>query len=102
MAGYLGLPEFAFPNCDRTTGSNRSPSRPPASAHPALSIEWLLVGLSVVAAAVGLGLGYWIYQVQKGRARRPACATRALARLSRSGAGFDALYRAVAGRPQPR
>ena len=97
VAGYLGLPEFAFPNLiadwlEPVTASAAS------FRHPAPAVEWLLIGLSVLAAAIGLGIGYWIYQVQKGA---PAARLRegALAQLAQRGAGFDALYRAVAVAP---
>lgn len=58
VARYLGLPEFAFPNwianwLEPVTASS-------SFAHLSLTFEWLLLGLSVVAAAVGLGLGYWV------------------------------------------
>jgi len=73
VAGYIGLPEFAF-------------------RHPSLATEWLLVGLSVLAAALGLGLGYWRYHRAGGK---PIQVPGFLRRASSSALGFDALYRVL-------
>jgi NADH-quinone oxidoreductase subunit L len=96
VAGYLGLPEFAFPNpfahwLEHSTASVEF-------HHPAIAIEWLLIVISIIAAGIGLGLGYWVYQVRKGE---PAARWResALAKFSLSGAGFDRLYRTVFTQP---
>ena len=93
FAGYIGLPEFAFPNwfapwIEGSTG------HPVEFAHPAIWIEWLLIGLSVAAAFLGLGVGFWVYHLRNGE---PAARLRdgALAHFSRSGAGFDGLYQAL-------
>ncbi len=93
FAGYVGLPEFAFPNwiapwLEPATGI------PTEFAHPSLTTEWLLIGVSVAAAILGLGLGYWIYHLHQGE---PASRLRdsALERLSKSGLGFDRLYQSL-------
>ena len=96
LAGYLGLPEFAFPNWiaqwlqPATLGGLTTVP----FEHPALWIEWSLILASVVAAGVGLALGWWIYAVRNG-AVFTGLAEGPLARLSRAGAGFDAAYRAI-------
>ncbi len=96
-AGYLGLPEFAFPNW---IAAWLEPATLSAASfrHPAVALEWVLVALSVAAAAVGLAAGYWVYQVQKG-APAARLGDGALARLARGGVGFDALYRGVVVAP---
>jgi NADH-quinone oxidoreductase subunit L len=93
LAGYLGLPEFAFPNWI-AHWLEPSTETPVSFLHLTASLEWLLIGFSVVAAAVGLGLGYWVYERNQGRLAS-RLEESVLARLSRSGFGFDALYRAV-------
>ena len=89
-AGYLGLPEFAFGNW-MNAWLEPAIAAEVTALHPTLSTEWLLVALSAVAAALGLGLGYWIYHLRSGR---PAAFMSGgfLGRLSREGGGFDALY----------
>ncbi|NOK79083.1 MAG: NADH-quinone oxidoreductase subunit L [Chloroflexi bacterium AL-N5] len=93
IAGYLGLPEFAFPNWigHWLDGSIAASVR---FSHPPVAVEWLLIFVSVLAAAIGLGLGYWLYHLQKGvpvnRFKNSV-----LTRLSQSGAGFDGLYKAL-------
>jgi len=96
FAGYLGLPEFAFPNWiahwlePATLGElTEVPFR-----HPAAWVEWMLILASIVAAGAGLALGWWIYAARKGAPIR-GLAEGPLARLSRSGLGFDAAYRAL-------
>ncbi|MDZ7708582.1 MAG: NADH-quinone oxidoreductase subunit L [Trueperaceae bacterium] len=96
FAGYLGLPEFAFPNwiahwLEPATlgGLTEVPFR-----HPAAWVEWTLILASIVAAGVGLALGWWIYAARGGAPVRGLAEGR-LARLSRSGLGFDAAYRAL-------
>ena len=93
VAGYLGLPEFAFPNVI-AHWLESSIESPISFAHPPIAIEWLLIFISVLAAAIGLGLGFFVYEVGKGRFAENLRES-AAARFSRSGAGFDALYRAV-------
>jgi NADH-quinone oxidoreductase subunit L len=97
LAGYLGLPEFI--------GSNWFANwlaAPTASAaaflHFSVATEWLLLLVAVLATAVGLGLGYWIYVLRKGQ---PAARWSAgpLGRASRKGLGFDTLYEWIAIRP---
>ncbi|MDZ7706174.1 MAG: NADH-quinone oxidoreductase subunit L [Trueperaceae bacterium] len=97
FAGYLGLPEFAFPNwiahwlepALETSVSFR---------HPSAATEWLLIFVSIAAVALGLGLGYYVYHL-KGGALAKRYGSTAPARLARQGLGFDALYRAVFVRP---
>jgi NADH-quinone oxidoreductase subunit L len=91
LAGYLGLPEFAFPNW---IGSWFEPAvaAEVAFLHPAASVEWGLVGLSVLAAGLGLWLAYRVYHQRSGRPAQ-RWASGPLGRLSREGVGFDALYR---------
>ncbi len=96
FAGYLGLPAFAFPNwiADWLTPATLGGLAEVPFAHPALWIEWTLIAASVVAAVIGLGLGWWIYAARKG-APVKGLAEGPLARLSRSGVGFDAAYRTL-------
>ncbi|MCA9836749.1 MAG: NADH-quinone oxidoreductase subunit L [Trueperaceae bacterium] len=89
-AGYFGLPEFAFPNVF-SHWIERSVEAPVSFGHPSVGLEWFLILLSVAAAALGLGIGYWVYAMRKGEPARGD--TGALRNLSASGAGFDALYR---------
>ena len=94
--GYVGLPEFAFPNfiapwLEHSTG------HPVSFNHPPVTIEWILIGLSVAAATVGLLVGYFMYAVGNGvsEERSSRGMLGALHRFSQNGAGFDALYGAV-------
>jgi NADH-quinone oxidoreductase subunit L len=91
LAGYVGLPAFAFPNW---IGSWLEPAvqADVAFLHPSVALEWGLVGLSVLAAGLGLWLGYRIYHQRSGLPAQ-RWAGGALGRLSREGAGFDAIYR---------
>jgi len=96
LAGYLGLPEFAFPNWiahwlePATLGGLAEVP----FAHPALWVEWTLILVSILAAGLGLGLGWWIYAARDGRPVR-RLADSPLGALSRSGGGFDPAYRAL-------
>jgi NADH-quinone oxidoreductase subunit L len=96
-AGYVGLPAFAFPNA---FSSWIEPVTKTALgfAHPALAIEWALLLLSVTAAAVGLGVAYWVYEIKKGG---PVgwLRDKTINRLSHTGLGFDSLYRTLFVRP---
>jgi len=96
VGGYVGLPAFAFTNQIKLWLAPSLASVP--LLHPALWVEWSLVAASVVAAAAGLGFGYWVYVVE---AAQPAVAfaKRPLARFAESGLGFDGLYRTVAVTP---
>lgn len=58
IAGYIGLPEFAFPNA--IAGWLERPTVATFS-HPPVWAEWLLILASVLAAALGLFLGYLLY-----------------------------------------
>ena len=95
--GYVGLPAFAFPNL---FASWIEPAARTLTgfAHPAIEIEWALLVLSIVAAAIGLGVAYWVYEVKKGG---PVVRLRdqTINRLSQTGFGFDNLYRIIFVRP---
>ncbi len=90
VVGYLGLPEFAFPNLIQRW------LEPATQAvdfnHLAAGSDWLLIGLSIVMVAIGLGVGWWVYHVRKG-APVAALKDSNLAGASRGALGFDALYR---------
>ncbi|NBC96268.1 MAG: NADH-quinone oxidoreductase subunit L, partial [Deinococcus-Thermus bacterium] len=96
LAGYLGLPEFAFPNWiahwlePATLGGLAEVP----FAHPALWVEWTLILVSILAAGLGLGLGWWIYAARDGRPVR-RLADSPIGALSRGGGGFDPAYRAL-------
>ncbi len=96
VAGYIGLPEFAFPNW-LAPWLEQSIEAPVNFVHRAVLTEWLLIGLSVLAVAVGLGLAYWVYHLKNAAplARFNQGFLGALNRFSQSGAGFDGLYRNV-------
>ena len=98
--GYIGLPEFAFPNLiapwlETPTAATFS--------HPALWVEWLLVVISVLAAALGLYLGYLRYhrkaEFMGAKQPRVAGLLGGLRAASFSALGFDALYRTLFTRP---
>ncbi len=95
-AGWLGLPAFAFPNVlqgwlePATLGGLVSMP----FDHPALWVEWLLLGVAVAAAGVGLGLGAWVYVARDGAPAR-RFGDGAVAAFARGGLGFDAAYRAL-------
>jgi NADH-quinone oxidoreductase subunit L len=97
LAGYLGLPEFIGPNWFANWLA-----APTASAATFLNFsvatEWLLLLVAVLATAVGLGLGYWIYVLRGGQ---PAArwSESPPGRASRDGLGFDTLYEWIAIRP---
>ena len=101
FAGYIGVPEFIAPDLEilhvLPHWLERS-TEPLEFIHRSITAEWFLIGSSVLAAAVGLGLGYWLYHLKNGE---PVARLREspLARLSRSGTGFDALYRTLFVRP---
>ncbi len=94
VAGYIGLPEFVAPSW---FAGWLEPVTPALSfAHPTLETEWLLIGVSVLAAAAGLFVGFWFYHLSGGRpARRFAESVGPLNELSQRGGGFDALYRSL-------
>ncbi|HKI55890.1 MAG TPA: NADH-quinone oxidoreductase subunit L [Trueperaceae bacterium] len=88
--GYLGLPEFAFPNLIHRWLQ-------PATARVdfnelASSTDWWLIGLSILMVAIGIGVGWWVYHVRKG-APVAGLKDSTLAGASRGALGFDALYR---------
>ncbi|HZJ08571.1 MAG TPA: NADH-quinone oxidoreductase subunit L [Trueperaceae bacterium] len=96
FAGYLGIQPFLARNVIAEWLA-------PVTAavdfeHLSLTSEWLLIAASGVAAAAGLGLGYWVYAVNKGRLAK-RLEPSPLTGLSRSGFGFDAASRAVLVHP---
>ena len=96
LAGYLGLPQFL-------ARSVLAEWLAPVTAavdfsHLSLATEWLLIMAAIVATAIGLGAGYWLYAVDKGRTAKRLEPT-PLGALSRSGFGFDAVASAVVIRP---
>jgi len=92
VIGYLGLPAFLAPNW--LQGWLAPVSAEVDLAHLSTSAEWLLLLGSVAVAAIGLGLGYWVYAVGGGALARRFAAT-PLANASRGAFGFDALYRVL-------
>jgi NADH-quinone oxidoreductase subunit L len=96
VGGYVGLPAFAFTNQIKLWLAPSLASVP--LLHPALWVEWSLVAASVLAAAIGLGLGYWVFVVS-GAKPAEAFGKRPLAHFARSGLGLDDLYRTVAVAP---
>jgi NADH-quinone oxidoreductase subunit L len=96
LAGYLGIQAFIGRNLIAEWLA-------PVTAavgfrHLSLGAEWALVVASALAAAAGLGLGYWLYHVDKGRFVKRVDAT-PVAALAREGMGFDAAAQAVLVRP---
>jgi NADH-quinone oxidoreductase subunit L len=96
IAGYWGLPEFAFENPFKEWIGEATAH--PEFHHPSAAFEWFLILLSIVAAGIGLGLGYWVYHVRQGEPVRKLRES-ALARFSQSGAGFDLLYKRLFTQP---
>ena len=95
LAGYIGLPAFAFPNWVQSWLEPVTAA--PGFAHPAVIVELLLLGLALGATAAGLALGYWIYHLREGRPvqRFNRGLLAGANRLSQLGGGFDALYQAL-------
>src|SRR5690606_10006531 len=96
LAGYVGMQAFIGRNLIAEWLA-------PVTAavqfdHLSLGAEWALVLASALAAAAGLGAGYWLYHVDKGRTVKRLEPTPAAA-LARSGMGFDAAAQAVLVRP---
>ena len=96
LAGFLGLPSFAFPNWFKDWLAPALAQVP--TLHPPLWVEWLLVLASVVVAAAGLFAGWWIYERGKGAIAAKAGGG-SLGRFAEGGLGFDAAYRAAAVGP---
>ena len=101
LAGWVGIPEFLAKDAPFVHWMQHwlEPATLGTLAevgfrHPALWIEWLLIGLSVAAAAVGIGVAWWLYAVRDGRAFA-GVSDGPLAALSRGGGGFDAAYEAA-------
>ena len=98
--GYIGLPEFAFPNLIAPWLETPTTA---TFSHPALWVEWLLVVISVLAAALGLYLGYLRYhrkaEFMGAKQPRVAGLLGGLRAASFSALGFDALYRTLFTRP---
>ena len=99
VAGYVGFPEIINPEWNWIAHWIEGTTHAPTTFfHLSLATEWGLIGLSVLAVAVGLGLGYFVYHLRDGApARRMGEGT--LGRLSRDGVGFDSLYRNVFVQP---
>jgi len=96
LAGYLGLPAVLGTSAiqqwlEPVIGSV-------GFTHLSSGSEWLLIGGSIVAAAVGLGAGYWVYVIKRGELAERV-GEGPVAALSRNGLGFDAVNRAVLIRP---
>src|SRR5690606_4734156 len=96
LAGYLGLPAVIGTSLiqqwlEPAVGSG-------GFTHLSTGSEWLLIIGSIVAAGLGLGAGYWVFVVNKGRLAERV-GTGPVAALSRNGFGFDAVNRAVLTRP---
>lgn len=92
LIGYVGLPAFLAPNLIQEWLA-------PVMAqvdfdHLSTANEWLLLIGSVVVAAVGLGLGYFVYVIGEGAAARRIGNT-PLANASRGAFGIDRLYRGL-------
>lgn len=91
FAGYIGLPEFAFPNAISGWLETHTAA---TFSHPPLAIELLLILLSVLAAAIGLFIGYLRY-AQPDSFIATFKPPGFLRNASFSALGFDALYRAL-------
>ena len=96
LAGYLGVQEFLGRNLIAEWLSPVLASVP--FDHLSVGAEWALIVGSALAAAVGLGVGYWLYAVDKGRTVK-RLEQAPVAALARSGMGFDAAAQAVFVRP---
>lgn len=95
LAGYLGLPAFAFPNWMKAWLAPSLAAVP--TLHPPLWVEWLLVLASVAVAAGGLAAGWWVFERGRG-ALAERWGARPVARFAERGLGFDDAYRgAVVG-----
>jgi NADH-quinone oxidoreductase subunit L len=96
LAGYVGLPSFAFPN---VIDAWLAPSVAHVELlHPPIWLDWVLIAASVVVVALGLGAGWWIYE--RGRGELAARLGGGwLGRASLDALGLDAAYRAAAVGP---
>lgn len=96
IAGYWGLPAFIADNAFKTWIGLSTAH--PETHHASLLLEWSLMLAAIVATAIGLGLGYWVYHLRKGQ---PVLKWResALAKFSQTGAGFDTLYKRLFTQP---
>jgi NADH-quinone oxidoreductase subunit L len=92
IVGYVGLPAFLAPNWIQEW---LAPVMAQADIdHLSTTAEWLLLVGSVLVAAIGLGLGYWLYAVGEGAAAKRFGNT-PLAGASRGAFGIDTLYRSL-------
>jgi NADH-quinone oxidoreductase subunit L len=90
LSGFVGLPAFAFPNWIAPWLQGATASV--AFDYPPLWAEWLLIGVAVLASAIGLLLAWWVYGLRRGVPVARLGSGRAAA-FVRAGAGFDAFYR---------
>ena len=90
VVGYLGLPEFAFPNLIQRW---LEPATAKVDFNTCRSAP---IGCSsacpILMVALGLGVGWWVYHLRKG-APVASMKDSNLAGASRGALGFDALYR---------
>ena len=96
LVGYLGLPAVIGRNIIEEWLEPVIGSAP--FTHLSSSSEWLLIIASIAAVAIGLGAGYWVYVVNKGKLAE-RLGSGALGTLSRNGLGFDAVNRALLTKP---
>ena len=72
---------------------------PFAGFKPALHLNWLLILLSTLSAAAGIGVAFWIYVLKPGAARRIAAALRPAYTLSLNRFFLDELYSLLVVKP---
>lgn len=96
-AGWIGLPQFLARNYF-ADWLNLPLASGATFSHLSLTAEWLLVLASVAAAAIGIGIGWFIYARDGGRIAARA-GNSAVGTASREGLGIDAAYATVIVRP---
>ena len=100
FAGYLGLPEFIAPSWF-AAWLEPSIAGQVYFMHVPAAMEWALIGLSVMAVALGWGLAYMMYERQAAGLQswhRQGLGAR-LNRASQAALGFDAAYARALIRP---